>query len=106
MSNSRNASTARIASDPTQDSSNNSTPPSIHSGSDEQPYNNFDSPDSHKYSRIDAIRECSLPIPIPKPPLPQKLGTRRLQINPSYFKAVPDPKEYKYYFAPDLKSKQ
>ena len=75
-------------------SSNDSTPPSIHSGSDEQPYNNYD---SHK---------CSLPIQIPKPPLPQKLGTRRLQINPAYFKAVPDPKEYKYYFTPDLKSKQ
>ena len=78
-------------------SNDSSGPPSIHSGSDEQPYNNYDSPDSHK---------CSLPIPIPKPPLPQKLGTRRLQINPSYFKVVPDPKEYKYYFAPDLKSKQ
>jgi len=83
----------------------NSTPPSIHSGSDEKPYNNYD---SHKCSRIDAIRECSLPIPIPKPNLPplEKLKNRRLQINPSYFKAVPDPKEYKYYFATDLKSKQ
>ena len=70
---------------------------SLHSGSDENPYNNYDSPDSHK---------CSLPIPIPKPPLPQKLGTRRLQINPAYFKVIPDQKEYKYYFATDLKSKQ
>jgi hypothetical protein len=81
----------------------------IHSGSDEQPYNNYDSPDSHKYSRIDAIHECSLPIPIPKPKLPplQKLGTRRLQINPAYFKTVPDPiKEYKYYIASDLKSQE
>ena len=86
------------------DSSNDSIP-LIHSGSDEQPYNNYDSPDSHKCSRIDAIHECSLPIPIPKPPLPQKLGTRRLQINPSYFKVIPDPKEYKYYFASE-KSKQ
>ena len=74
--------------------SSNDSIPLIHSGSDEKPYNNYD---SHK---------CSLPIPIPKPPLPQKLGTRRLQINPSYFKAVPDQKEFKYYFTPDLKSKQ
>ena len=67
---------------------------SLHSGSDEKPYNNYD---SHK---------CSLPIPIPKPPLPQKLGNRRLQINPSYFKVIPDSKEYKYYFGPNLKSNQ
>ena len=75
------------------DTKNNQNKHSIHSGSDEEHYDNY---------QAQLGQTSSLPIPIPKPPLPplQKLGTRRLQINPSYFKAVPDPKEYKYYFAP------
>ena len=103
------------------DTKNNQNKHSIHSGSDEEHYDNYQ-------AQLGQTSSLPIPIPlskhqisdmvlrgsqgvhplIPKPPLPplQKLGTRRLQINPSYFKAVPDPKEYKYYFAPDLKSKQ